>query len=271
MSTMRTMALLAPGLVLLGGCSMNDDGAGMEAKFCVQLAQSECDGIADLCSRERMDCVNIRAAVCDTRSQAERAMGRSFRAGNAGPCLDQTRATYRAGATIKAVDFQMLEAKCGRVYEGSAGSNDSCMADADCKGPLICDKRRCGELKMVAANANCGNPGERCPAEQYCKQGDGFFSCTARNAAGAVCSINAECTEDLRCRGTACIAKLPLDSECSRDDDCVSGYCDPYPPAGRPRTCATGLNFARFSPSCDGYFGATAGGNADAATAASLR
>ena len=54
-----------------------------------------------------------------------------------------------------------------------------------------------------------------------------------------------------------CIPKLALDIECAGDDDCLSGYCDPYPPAGRARTCATGLNFARFSPSCDGYFGMT--------------
>jgi hypothetical protein len=186
--------------------------------------------------------------------QAARNVGRSFRPENAGPCLDQTRTTYRADI-IEAEDFQMLEAKCGRVFEGSAAANEPCVADADCKGPLICDKRRCGQLKTVTANSNCGNPGEICPTEQYCKQGDGFFSCTARNAAGATCSINGECAEGLRCRGMACVAKLMLDAECSGDDDCLSGYCDPYPPMGRPRSCATGLNFARFSPSCDGFFG----------------
>jgi hypothetical protein len=255
MSNMRTMALLAAvGLALIGGCSVDDDGAGAEAKFCTQLAQNECDSIALACSRERADCVNIRAAVCDARVQAARNVGRSFRPENAGPCLDQTRTTYRADI-IEAEDFQMLEAKCGRVFEGSAAANEPCVADADCKGPLICDKRRCGQLKTVTANSNCGNPGEICPTEQYCKQGDGFFSCTARNAAGATCSINGECAEGLRCRGMACVAKLMLDAECSGDDDCLSGYCDPDPPMGRPRSCATGLNFARFSPSCDGFFG----------------
>jgi hypothetical protein len=260
MSTTRTMALLAGvALALLGGCSVNDDGAGREAKFCNQLAQNECDSIALACSRERADCVTIRAAVCDTRVQAARNVGRSFRPDNAGPCLDQTRATYRADI-IKAEDFAMLEAKCGRVFEGEANANEPCVADADCKGPMICDKRRCGTLKMVTANANCGNPGERCPTEQFCKQGDGFFSCTARLAAGAPCNVDGECAEGLRCRGMACVPKLMLDAECSMDSDCLLNYCDPYPPAGRPRTCATGLNFARFSPSCDGYFG----GGADA-------
>jgi hypothetical protein len=255
MATVR-VCWLGAFVAVLGACNQ-DDGPGEEMRFCNLLAQRECDTIALSCSRERTTCITIRSAVCETRAEASRSAGRSFVSRNAGPCLDQTRATY-AKPLIQAADFQMLEEKCGRVFEGSAGNNDPCIADADCRGPLVCDKRRCGELKTVAANANCGNPGERCPAEQYCKQGDGFFACTPRNVAGAVCSTNGECAEGLRCRGMACVPKLMLDAECAGDDDCLSGYCDPYPPAGRTRTCATGLNFARFSPSCDGYFGVAA-------------
>lgn len=255
-----TKALLSFGLVMWAGCNLSDDGAGEEARFCNLLAERECDTIALSCSRERTDCINIRAMVCDARAMAERAAGRSFQSKNADACLDQTRASY-AKPLIQAADFAQLAEKCGRVFEGSAGRNDPCTADADCRSPFICDKRRCGELKTVEANANCGNPGERCPAAQYCKQGDGFFSCAPRmTMEGGTCSTNTECADILRCRGAICVAKLGLDMACAGDDDCLSGYCDPYPPAGRGRTCATGLNFARFSPSCDGYFGTSTAG-----------
>jgi hypothetical protein len=235
------------------GCNTIDPGEA-EGGFCEELAARECEALAGACSREPADCKRIRVQECSARVELARGMGRTFRRDNVGPCLDQTRATY-SKALITAEDLRLLTDKCARVYEGTSEANGVCTSDPDCKSPLVCDRNRCGMPRSVTDNANCGNPGERCPTTQYCRAADGFSVCTARLVVGATCSNQSECAATLRCRGGSCIDKLALNAPCDRDDDCVSDYCDPYPPAGMMKTCASGLNFARFSPSCEAYFG----------------
>jgi hypothetical protein len=240
-------------LIAVAGCNTTEPGE-TEGSFCDELAKRECGALAGACSREPGDCERIRVQECATLVQQARDMGRTFRRDNVGPCLDQTRATYSM-ALITAETLRALADKCARVYEGTSEANGVCTSDPDCKSPLVCDRNRCGNPRAVSDGANCGNPGERCPSAQYCKAADGFSVCTPRLASGAVCGNQIECGDAFRCRGGACVDKLALNDPCDRDDDCKSGYCDKYPPAGMMRTCASGLNFARFSPSCEGYFG----------------
>jgi hypothetical protein len=255
-SLMWRWSRLGALLIAVAGCNSSEPG-DTEGSFCDQVAQRECEALAGACSREAADCQAIRVQKCAAVVQEAKDMGRTFRPDNVGPCLDQTRTTY-SKALITAEDLRALAARCARVYEGTSEANGVCTSDPDCRSPLVCDRLRCGPRRMVTEGANCANPGETCPSTQYCRKADAFWVCTTRLTSGAVCGIQGdqiECADAFRCRGGSCVDKLALDAACVADDDCRSGYCDKYPPAGMTRTCATGLNFARFSPSCEGYFG----------------
>jgi hypothetical protein len=244
-------------VLTLAGCNTIDPSE-TENGFCPELAARECQALAAACNREPVECQRIRTEVCTGWVTTAKQAGRSFRRDNVEGCLEQTRTTY-VKPLITASDLRALDDKCERVYEGNAAANDVCTADADCRSPMICDRNRCGMPRTVAENANCGNPGESCQAAQYCKAADGFSVCTARMTSGSVCATQIECADAFRCRGGSCIDKLMLNGVCDRDDDCLSGYCDRYVPAGVQPSCAAGLNFARFSPSCDAYFGSATG------------
>ena len=120
---------------------------------------------------------------------------------------------------------------------------------------------------MVGAGANCANPGEICQPTEYCRTADGLSVCSARPDKGAACNGDLPCKPNLRCSET-CVDKLAANAPCSADDDCLTGYCNPFPPSGAGRTCLPGLSFAPFAPTCDAYFGPSSTPAPDAGTTA---
>ena len=112
-------------------------------------------------------------------------------------------------------------------------------------------------LRVVAAGGNCANPGEVCQPAEYCKAVDGLSICNARADKNAECSATVPCKPNLRCAGT-CMDKVANNAACTSDDECATGYCNPYAPASVGRTCLPGLSFAPFAPSCEAYFGPSA-------------
>jgi hypothetical protein len=235
---------------------MNEDG------FCAEYARRECQALVNSCVLPAADCERVRKGVCLQEAQRSRTDVRAFRPENVDACLAKVTETY-SQSVITPTLMKALRMTCSRVFAGRAKQNETCMVDEDCDAPLICDKRRCGVMRMVAAGANCGNPGELCPAGEYCRQSDGFWVCTRRKESDGLCGEAEPCFETLRCRGT-CVPRLPLAANCEADDDCLSGYCSPHV---SPKVCAPGLQFALGSPSCRDYFGQS-GGAPDAGAAA---
>jgi hypothetical protein len=236
------------------GCSSDPD-AMTEDQFCVELARRECEKIGVVCGRNEAQCQSVRTDVCRKDASAARQVNRTFRADNADGCLASVSATYD-NKLIRAENWSALHAACGRVFEGHATTNQTCAADADCAAPLVCDKHLCGNPTQVASGSGCANAGERCPADEYCRPGAGFATCTKRLDRGVACSAAEPCRAELRCLAT-CMDRMAEGNACTADEDCVSGYCNAYPRAGSPRTCTMGLSFGTDSPSCDAYFGVT--------------
>jgi hypothetical protein len=252
-----TVAALA-GLALMAispaGCGVLDDKPKSVGDFCVEYAKRECEPTAVTCSRMPAECEPIRRAACQAFvAPLMNAPGRLYRPDNGEACLEQLEATYKK-TVITAGDLAALKDKCVRVVEGSVAANGTCTVDQDCQSPLVCDRTRCGPVRVVAAGANCANPGERCQPAEYCKAADGLSVCSASADKNAACSAMVPCKPAFRCN-TTCVDKAAVNAACTTDDDCTTGYCNPYAPSGVGRTCLPGLIFAPFAPSCEGYFG----------------
>jgi hypothetical protein len=255
---MRKTSLMSLAPSLLLGLSTSgglDDGkpkTGVD--FCGEFAKRECEPTAAVCSRETKECEPIRRATCQASVAPLEDATRRFRPDNAEECLEQLEEVYKKNL-ITAADLDALYGKCLRVVEGSGVANARCSIDQDCRSPLVCDKSLCGPPRVVAAGANCANPGETCQPSEFCKPADGIAVCSARADKGTACSAALPCKPNLRCDGSTCVDKLAANAACAGDDDCLSGYCNPYPPTGVGRTCLPGLSFAPFAPSCEAYFG----------------
>jgi len=247
------LALCANALLLAAGCGLGSKAMN-ESDFCEAYAKRECEMVVMICQKpDPAPCEQIRQAACRQFVAQAKGVDRAFRSDNVDACLQQVSKTYTK-TLIKAEDLASLRATCARVFAGHAKANDACTQDVDCEASLICDRKRCGPPRMIASGGNCGNPGETCISGEYCRPADGISVCTKSKDKGAVCSAAEPCLPALRCDGT-CVERVPNDGLCQADGDCQSAYCDPYPLANMARTCALGLSFARFSPSCDAYFG----------------
>jgi hypothetical protein len=235
------------------GCSTKSDIT--EDEFCTTVAKRECAAVVMSCQKpDPAPCEAIRLTACKSFATSAKGGTRAFRADGADACFNQISSTY--GKTlIKAEDLDALADTCSQVFAGMGKPNDACTVDLDCEPSLICDRKRCGPKRGISSGGNCGNPGETCPDTEYCKPADGISVCTKRQDKGAACTDALPCLPTLRCDAGACVDKLAFDQPCQSDEQCQSAYCDPYPAAGMPRTCALGLGFARSSPSCDAYFG----------------
>jgi hypothetical protein len=121
-------------------------------------------------------------------------------------------------------------------------------------------------LRVVPVGGNCANPGERCTADETCQPSGGLFVCTPKQDLGAACGSVSPCKTSLRCENT-CMAKLGPGVACSFHDDCLTGYCDEFPPSGTAKTCLPGLIFAPNAPACLGFFGARTTADAGVADA----
>jgi hypothetical protein len=251
----RPVALLL-GLGLAPACGVLDDKPKSVGDFCLEYAKRECGPTAAICSRSAAECEPIRRAACMAFvAPLQDGAGRVFRSDNAEGCLEQLEETYKK-SLITAADLASLRSKCDRVVEGAGVANASCGAHQDCRSPLVCDKGRCGPERVVAAGANCANPGEVCQPTEYCKTADGLSVCAARGDKNAACSATLPCKPSFRCGAAAtCADKAAANAPCTIDDECATGYCNPYAPASVGNTCLPGLSFSPFSPSCEAYFG----------------
>jgi len=159
---------------------------------------------------------------------------------------------------VPVMTLENVARTCERVFQGMSQPNQPCQIDYDCIDSLICDKGLCGTPKMVSSGNGCANIGEFCPPAEFCSNMNSakVYVCTKAQAKGQACGPGQPCDPTYRCMGT-CVDKLGVGAPCNADDECSTGYCNPYVRTGEVRVCLGGLGFAFGSASCDAYMGTT--------------
>jgi hypothetical protein len=194
-------------------------------------------------------CTAGRIAKCEGNAQAAATHFWDFLPQNAEACLNKVNATYgklnRGAVALSAADYQAMSAVCNNVYRGTGLANEgSCVYDADCLDGLICDKTYCGTAKMVGQGDQCADIGEICPQGYSCSNASGVWLCASKVDLGGACAAS-PCLESLRCLGGVCVAQLGIGEDCAVDQDCSSGFCEPY-----AFKCAQDVRFANGNPDC---------------------
>lgn len=265
---LRSLWVWLPTLVLAAGCGGGGSTPLTEATFCDQKATKECEGVVPHCVGDMAACKTKRIAAClDFGTQQQMhpsAAARPFRPERANACIAKAQTTY-TNSTITPTMRADLDAVCAKVYSGSLKKNDPCVeSDNECdqNQNLICDVGFgvCTNKTNVAASANCNNPGETCPATQFCSAGTPRL-CTAKAGSGQACTANLPCQDTLRCTGaagnTTCMDKLASGATCTGDGDCRSTapnpapYCDTF----NGSICTPGFTPSTNNNECNMAFG----------------
>jgi len=236
--TVPTRAFIIIGLVGFGalgtGCGKSDSPPTI-ASFCAQKAEKECGtkdkGVAHDCGAVVSVCTMMRAAAC-TAIATEQSLAHPLRADAISNCLSKTDAAYSQPIITPALRAAADDA-CARVFSGTnkgKPTDPACAATSDCDTGLICDRTVCATPVTVAASARCNNPGETCPATQYCA---GIYPqqiCTNKMPGGAACDAATPCLDAFRCVNAVCVERVSTRGACITDADCAPSapYCDPY-------------------------------------------
>lgn len=237
LKTLRCRAAIVMGLIGLGalgttGCGKSDSPPTITS-FCAQKAEKECGtkdkGVAHDCGSTV--CNTVRAAACVTIA-TQQSMTHPLRADAIANCLSKTDAAY-SQMTITPALRAAADDACARVFSGmnkGLATDPACASTYDCDTGLICDRTICAAPVTVVANARCNNPGEMCPATQYCAGVYPQQICTDKKAAGTACDVSTPCLDTLRCVNALCVDRVGTRGACTTDADCAptAPYCDPY-------------------------------------------
>jgi hypothetical protein len=252
MNARRLVLLLGPLLAM--GCGNDDSSPITPAEFDNRYAQEICAQVSPACLTPETSCVAYQLGVRAQKDQQAVGLGRSFLPANAEACLGTVSSVYgqlhqRPGA-LSAGDLHILEQSCNQVYRGAKLANQECSFDEDCISGLICDlgkagvSGRCGTQTMVLEGAGCANIGEICPVGFFCGNAAGVFTCQPKLGLAASCDL-VPCLEDLRCAGGICVTQFALGQACTLDQECSTGFCEPY-----ALVCADYVGFAIHSAAC---------------------
>jgi hypothetical protein len=121
------------------------------------------------------------------------------------------------GAVCSAGQVCVAE-RCLDLSLCDGGQCSACTSDADCPGPLRCERGSCALVPAVPGDvcldgADCA--GAVCLSDGYC---------------AAACAADSQCEDGERCvqtaAGRACVGdKLGMGAECSSASDCLGGEC----------------------------------------------
>jgi hypothetical protein len=195
--------------------------------------------------------MSLRLAECTQFAKDQYSLGRAFQPSNAEACLSKVRAFFgqlkQSSVALSVTDYRAMNAVCSNVYRGTAVAYELCPTgeDGDCIDGLICDKDHCGPAKEIP-QGGCANIGEYCSQGYYCRNASNAYFCTAKVGLYGACGASFPCLENLRCTAAGvCDVQLGMSVACSVDQDCATGFCDPY--AGK---CAQDIRFADGSAAC---------------------
>ncbi len=219
-------------------------------QFCNEFAQAVCDAVASACLVTHTACTSVQVTQCTANQVRAAAAGRDFLPPNAEACLSKVRDVYgklnQGAVALQAADVLAMDSTCSDTYRGSEVAFGPCSIDQDCVDGLICDKGFCGTSTTKAAGAQCANVGETCPQGFYCgATTSGVLVCEAKLGVQAACDDANPCLEDLRCAGGVCAEQLGVGEACTSNQDCSTGFCEPY-----ARKCANDIRFANGSAAC---------------------
>ena len=241
-------------VITLAGCN-NQPAPLTQTEYCNKYAQDVCAGVSPACLVPTASCIAFQLDKCSQEAQAN--AGKDFLPPNAEAYLNLVSAAYnkvKQGDVITAKDFQAMEQARGRVYRGTVQANGPCASDAECLDGLTCDAAKfyCGTTKLVDPGAGCANIGETCrPPGYFCNKVGGIYVCTSKVGLGGACadasppSPAIPCLENLRCSAGFCAMQLDYGQDCTVDQDCSSGFCEPY-----AAVCALDVRFANRNPDC---------------------
>ena len=243
---LRLLSLALVALVSLAGCG-NDKSPTTQTEYCNTYAQEICAAVAPACLITTSACMAGRLADCS--AQAQQNIGRDFLPSNADACLAKIREVYgklnQGAVALTAAAIASIDNACANVYRGTKALDRPCEVDVDCLDGYICDKGFCGRAKVVAQGQGCANVGEICPQGSYCSGAAPVSLCVSKGSLGATCDDSAPCLETLRCESGACAVQLGVGFACSVDQDCDTGFCEPY-----AKLCANDVRFANNSAAC---------------------
>jgi len=268
LETLRSSVAIIIGLVGVGalgtGCGKSDTPPTI-ASFCEQKAAKECGtkdkGVAHDCGATVTACTTLRAAACTTIATQQSAT-HPLRPDAIANCLSKTDAAYSQPIITPALRAAADDA-CARVFSGmnkGQPTDPLCTSTADCDAGLVCDRTVCAAPVAVAANAFCNNPGETCPASQYCTGVSPRQACTDKHGAGTACDASTPCLDTLRCVNSVCVERVGPRGACTSDADCSPSapYCDPYD----GNACFLGFAPASATNECAAFGGPTPGAGA---------
>lgn len=254
------MGFLAPVALALS-CGGGGGGQMTQAEFCAEKATKECDGVTVACLSDPAKCKTQRVAACEEFAAAQQAapssaLLRPFRPDKAAACISKAAEVYKK-SPITPADRAALDEVCARVFSGTRKSSDadpSCHNDYECDPSEICDQgfKQCAKKVTVAANAGCNNPGEVCPASQFCAA-TAPRKCTAKLTANMACDETNPCVDTLRCADGVCLERKDRGDACTSNNDCSADfpYCDSY----NGSICTPGFTPATGGKECVAAFG----------------
>ena len=241
-----------------------------QAEFCAQKATKECEGVATACLSDMAACKASRVAACQEFAEAQQAppssaLLRPFRPDKAGACISKAAEVYKK-TTITPDDRAALDDVCARVFSAPR-TGAACTNDYECDESQTCDPlfNPCAKKKTVAADDFCNNPGDTCPAPQFCNMAVPR-KCVPRLTANMACDATNPCIDSLTCAAGVCSVGAGSGKPCTADSDCAtaSPYCDPY----NGNICTPGFTPSTGGRECVAAFGGadTAGGGTGGAS-----
>lgn len=246
---MRTIVLVWFLLVPIA-CGGSDSTKALSREdFCQEWAVRACsDAVVSACQA-------ADAASCRTKQQdfCSSVLPAGYSAQHADACLGAVSAAY-ADADLTGSELRTVirfGAPCNRIVKGSSARGEACSNDHDCDGSagFECIEKgaqgTCQIPEEVAAGLRCAAPQQVCSSGFYC---DGA-NCIEAKSPGDTCANDSECGAAGSCGGDGvCVARLPVDSACSSDGQCISGVC--YAFAAADQTCIDRLRLSRSEPIC---------------------
>jgi hypothetical protein len=246
--------LVSLSLVISGLAACGSGSKEMTvAQFTNDISEIECERVTMACLVTQTDCLATRQVHWSDVASQQAATGRPFDPDMGKQCLSKTKSVYGAlekGMAISAEDYRDFLRTCARIFHGPANLNEKCAADLDCTGSLVCDipKQRCGNRIEVGPGKGCANVGESCSQGFTCLLSDGVYMCVAKASKGTPCTSDESCLEALRCAGGVCADGLGVGYACQADENCATGFCEPY-----ALKCGADIRFAPGSPACQAF------------------
>jgi len=217
-----------------------------ESDFCDDWAKAYCQ-IGSVCNFDVATCSAYQTGVCTTYVNGLLGGTRQYSQPNGHACIVALTGAYGGSPTsIQASILLQIQSTCSKVVAGNQGKGDSCTADNDCTGDLVCAKYNattsiCAVTTPKNAGDPCSDPGDQCQGDTYCATTMVPPICVATPPTGSACSTTIPCGSSDQCGdGDTCQPRGANGDPCAANGDCVSGYCDPYPPA----QCEDGLQFS---------------------------